>query len=684
MSSSAASDVQSDVLIKLTIGEDDTQDNFVTDTIRRISIGRLLNVNSELSFLELAKFCVLYSPYAPSLQERKESKKLNLDDWKIVTTYIDSDGDLITFSSNVEFAEAIDQLRAGERILRVRANVTRKGESPSTPREKYNVHTIDHAKVRGWGRSVTDSKCASPRWGRSVNDTKCASSGWGTRTASDAKCASSGWGRSASDTQCGASVSGRSVDNTDCATSAVGKSHIHTDMRAVSENGHGSEQKGTAASPEKKEPDEIDPDFIHKRHTCDSCCISPIVGIRYHAQNIPDYDLCQDCMAKCQVKDIVFQPEQLRRDMRFQYRRKRHERMGRQPRCRRAKIARHIAMSNREEGTKETKDTGEGNEKRVDDFADVLGLVLSHFSDAIGIVANEVADTTTEVKVKNTKTCTTQDIQMKQMNDKNVKDETGDENPVKPCSCNETTKEIESPDDVLKKLTVLDEVQNMKTDDELKNEASDGEKLDTSAKSDDINRHDSASRNEDDLVPETAVEHSVQSSKNVLTDNLGFCDEQTSTECVIVGSIPDKDDPTRKTCDDSSKSSEEWSVVGDENIVANATRMIGSALFEEDMTRSQENASFPKQESMVGGPSSSVGSLSSSIPTISSKNTSTSSVVFSKWENDIIKLRELGFGDDEKSIDALETLNAAKIGIGDYVAVTIDEAVDQILKQAEK
>mmetsp|Transcript_54092 Transcript_54092/g.63204 ORF Transcript_54092/g.63204 Transcript_54092/m.63204 type:complete len:274 (-) Transcript_54092:171-992(-) len=273
---------------------------------------------------------------------------------------------------------------------------------------------------------------------------------------------------------------------------------------------------------------------------------------------------------------------------------------------------------------------------------------------------------------------------MKQMNDKNVKDETGDENPVKLSSCSETTKEIESPDDVSKKLTVLDEVQNMKTDDELKNEASDGEKLDTSAKSDDINRHDSASRNEDDLVPETAVEHSVQSSKNVLTDNLGFCDEQTSTECVIVDSIPEKDDSTRKTCDDSSKSSEEWSVVGDENIVANATRMIGSALFEEDMTRSQENASFPKQESMVGGPSSSVGSLSSSIPTISSKNTSTSSVVFSKWENDIIKLRELGFGDDEKSIDALETLNAAKIGIGDYVAVTIDEAVDQILKQAEK
>ena len=51
--------------------------------------------------------------------------------------------------------------------------------------------------------------------------------------------------------------------------------------------------------------------FIHGRHTCDGCLVTPIVGIRYHATNVPDYDLCQKCFPNYKGKEIEFAPEEL-------------------------------------------------------------------------------------------------------------------------------------------------------------------------------------------------------------------------------------------------------------------------------------------------------------------------------------------------------------------------------------
>ena len=47
--------------------------------------------------------------------------------------------------------------------------------------------------------------------------------------------------------------------------------------------------------------------FIHGRHTCDQCLTTPIVGTRYHALNLPDYDLCAICYGNYQGSDIVFE-----------------------------------------------------------------------------------------------------------------------------------------------------------------------------------------------------------------------------------------------------------------------------------------------------------------------------------------------------------------------------------------
>jgi hypothetical protein len=46
--------------------------------------------------------------------------------------------------------------------------------------------------------------------------------------------------------------------------------------------------------------------FVHRRHTCDRCLATPIVGTRYHATNLPDYDLCGKCHAQYNGSEITF------------------------------------------------------------------------------------------------------------------------------------------------------------------------------------------------------------------------------------------------------------------------------------------------------------------------------------------------------------------------------------------
>ena len=67
-------------------------------------------------------------------------------------------------------------------------------------------------------------------------------------------------------------------------------------------------------------PAGIDPNFIHGRHTCDGCLTTPIFGVRYHAKNLPDYDLCSNCHTNYKGTDLVFEPQQLDRDRHLQLR----------------------------------------------------------------------------------------------------------------------------------------------------------------------------------------------------------------------------------------------------------------------------------------------------------------------------------------------------------------------------
>ena len=54
-----------------------------------------------------------------------------------------------------------------------------------------------------------------------------------------------------------------------------------------------------------------EPPFIHGRHTCDGCLCTPIIGIRYHSTNLPDYDLCAKCRDNYKGAEIQFEAAEL-------------------------------------------------------------------------------------------------------------------------------------------------------------------------------------------------------------------------------------------------------------------------------------------------------------------------------------------------------------------------------------
>ena len=82
-----------------------------------------------------------------------------------------------------------------------------------------------------------------------------------------------------------------------------------------------SRKKGAEIMSEKKTPSvsttalQINPRdfsnefFVHARHGCNGCAISPIIGTRYHGSEAPNVDLCEACFTKYDGDKLNFTPE---------------------------------------------------------------------------------------------------------------------------------------------------------------------------------------------------------------------------------------------------------------------------------------------------------------------------------------------------------------------------------------
>ena len=127
-----------------------------------------------------------------------------------------------------------------------------------------------------------------------------------------------------------------------------------------------------------------------------------------------------------------------------------------------------------------------------------------------------------------------------------------------------------------------------------------------------------------------------------------------------------------------SSSGSGWSVVDEDQRIARSMEALGSALFNSDL-RSSEG----EQVSAVSGLSHGSLSTATSVPTTIRSlpiGTEVSPVQLERWVVQLNQLHELGFLNDAFSVDVLETLAAANIGVDSDEEVTVQQVIDAMMK----
>ena len=134
----------------------------------------------------------------------------------------------------------------------------------------------------------------------------------------------------------------------------------------------------------------------------------------------------------------------------------------------------------------------------------------------------------------------------------------------------------------------------------------------------------------------------------------------------------------------------DWQVVTENNQInddeqlARAAQMIGSALFNSDMRSSGEMMSTltgSAASDAVSGPYAI--SYASSVPTSVHSVASESHVSpsqFDRWGPQLDQLHSLGIDDDERCVEILERLSAANIGCGNDDEVSVQQVVNELWK----
>jgi len=245
-------DAYKDFVLKLKIKKADGS----PQEIRRVCLPRIVDRNGLVSFQQLVDLVITF--HFPSCGGSSP------EDFVYSLTYFDVDEDVITIASNDELADAMEQF-VDKKVLRITTEVKRKASSSSSLKPSPN--DTKEAPSQPQIQNVLDSfvgVLASTV--NSIENGLVAPS-------------SSSKGVEASFTQ--------PTTVQPCKPAAAGSlKSPTTTTEPLSLRPHKEAQKETT--------EEACP-FIHGRHTCDSCLKTPIIGKRFHATNIKDYDLCQGC-----------------------------------------------------------------------------------------------------------------------------------------------------------------------------------------------------------------------------------------------------------------------------------------------------------------------------------------------------------------------------------------------------
>lgn len=259
--------------------------------IRRIRLPRIA-IGGVVSFDALVAVAISYTfPQAP----------LNPEDYDVALTYYDVDNDCVTIASTEELMDAISQFSD---VLRITTDVKRKKNRPIPP-------TIPPTATRRPSRGDMDTTPPSPNNGAKqlqnvlesfVGILATAVVALQTHMNPAPEVASSGAAEAAS--------RATATETTTAPTVAAAAAASETETTAASNETPKQAPEKEPAAAEEQAPPPPRP-FIHGRHTCDRCLCTPIIGERFHATNLPDYDLCAKCKEGYKGEEIQFESVEL-------------------------------------------------------------------------------------------------------------------------------------------------------------------------------------------------------------------------------------------------------------------------------------------------------------------------------------------------------------------------------------
>mmetsp|Transcript_1276 Transcript_1276/g.2046 ORF Transcript_1276/g.2046 Transcript_1276/m.2046 type:complete len:619 (-) Transcript_1276:82-1938(-) len=374
--------------------------------------------------------------------------------------------------------------------------------------------------------------------------------------------------------------------------------------------------------------------FIHARHTCDGCSKTPIIGTRYRATNIPDFDFCSNCFEKYEGEKTDFKPEALDRDRKMQQR----------------WLRRHLTKSHvpgihssppcpgfwrPSENAEAGANAGEQNPvKTAIDF-------LKKMDPAI-------AQSLKDIEIHVSPPCQGVSEAAKPKSEEQVREEG---TPVPAEARKPDAKEEESVKTEQKSGTGDSKDDSFFSDADGNSIAEViGKTLDVCVQAmEDAMLDDAVQNSSKDVTAAAADTFSVASSIFEALNNSVELNNMNASSQTDDAAAKEAKDEGLKT-EEQSNTEDDWSVVTDENEVV------------ETKKKDQDIVKEPASDKSV-----------TSVEPISA-------VVLAKWDTELKQLHELGFLDDRINTNALEQLEASHLGCGSDEAVTVNAAVEHILK----
>lgn len=503
--------------------------------------------------------------------------------------------------------------------------------------------------------------------------------------------------------------------------------------------------------------------FIHGRHTCDSCLMNPIIGKRFRATNLKDYDLCEKCHPNYQGTEIQFEAAELSRDRAFQKRwirrRERIETMnGRKSRRRLSRsspepapeeslrseptsepsseatpdpppsapvqetIARVIPIQSSAPATN-TADDFDGALKEAirRSLEDVIPKEVQEFfeptepSIAPSAPTEEqiltvcgtteiVNDPVTPTSVPEAEVVEDVAITEEEIRDSSSLDEV-DEQRLLDSMVEDTmsvdSEEMMAADDIDMKPAAVDRETSMSTperktanSEEVKTPGSttdDSFALDAVGNGDVAEAMGAALDMVAGVISEMLTEADTHSSPIAILDEvIASSAEEPDVEVESEADATEEANTTRggtlimgseEVTEDPEEEVDGWEVVdnnpNESNDIANATQMLGSALFNSDIRSSGV------LDSTNSGELSAASSVPSDLTSLSAgiEVSRVSDVQRNRWASQLYMMREMGFDDEEKCVETLERLQAANIGCGEEDEVSVTQAVEAMLSE---